>query len=45
MGLTAHLAPPDAASLDDLAANILAFQAGYEILAMPFEWKFTRSDP
>ena len=38
------LTPPDAASLDDLAANILAFQAGYEILAKPFEWKFTRAD-
>ena len=38
------LTPPDAASLDDLAANILAFQAGYEILATPFELKFTRAD-
>jgi hypothetical protein len=38
------LTPPDVASLDDLAANILAFQAGYEILAKPFDWKFTRAD-
>jgi hypothetical protein len=34
----------DAASLDGLAANILTFQARYEIMAMPFEWKFTRAD-
>ncbi len=38
------LTPPDAASLDDLAANIFAFQAWYEILAKPIEWKFTRAD-
>jgi hypothetical protein len=38
------LTPPDAASLDELAARILAFQAEYELLAQPFEWKFTRAD-
>lgn len=38
------LTPPAAASLDELAARILAFQARYEILAQPFEWKFTRAD-
>jgi hypothetical protein len=38
------LTPPDASSLDDLAANILAFQASYEIMARPFDWRFTRAD-
>ncbi len=38
------LTPPDADSLDDLASNILAFQAYYEVMARPFEWKFTRAD-
>jgi len=38
------LTPPDAVSLDELAARILAFQASYELLAAPFEWKFTRAD-
>jgi len=38
------LTPPDAVSLDELAARILAFQARYEVLAQPFEWKFTRAD-
>jgi hypothetical protein len=36
--------PSRAESLDDLAANIPAFQAGYELMAQPFEWKFTRAD-
>ena len=27
-----------------LAADILAFQAGYEVMAKPFEWKFTCTD-
>lgn len=36
--------PPDVESLDALAANILAFQAAYEVMAKPFEWKFTRAD-
>lgn len=38
------LTPPDADSLDALAANILAFQAYYQEVARPFEWKFTRRD-
>ena len=38
------LTPPDAVSLDELAARILAFQTDYEFLARPFEWKFTRAD-
>jgi hypothetical protein len=38
------LIPPAAVSLDELAARILAFQTHYEILARPFEWKFTRAD-
>jgi DDE superfamily endonuclease len=38
------LTPPDAASLDGLADRILAFQADYERLAVPFEWRFTRAD-
>lgn len=38
------LMPADAASLEELAARILAFQVRYEVLAQPFEWKFTRAD-
>ncbi len=38
------LTPAEAVSLEDLAARILAFQARYEVLAEPFEWKFTRAD-
>lgn len=38
------LTPADATSLEELAARILAFQARYEVLAQPFEWKFTRAD-
>jgi hypothetical protein len=38
------LTPADAASVEELAARILAFQARYEVLAQPFEWKFTRAD-
>jgi hypothetical protein len=38
------LTPADATSLDDLAANILAFQAYYQVMARPFEWKFTRAE-
>lgn len=38
------LTPPDVASIDELAANILAFQEGYEVMADPFAWKFTRAD-
>lgn len=38
------LTPADAISLDHLAQRILAFQATYEHMAEPFEWKFTRAD-
>ena len=38
------LSPADAASLEELAARILVFQVRYEVLAQPFEWKFTRAD-
>ncbi len=38
------LTPAGAPSLDELAARILAFQSHYELLANPFEWKFTRAD-
>ena len=38
------LSPADAASLEELAARILAFQVRYEDLAQPFEWKFTGAD-
>lgn len=38
------LTPADAASLAQLEANIIAFEAGYQEMAKPFEWKFTRAD-
>ena len=38
------LTPADAISLDDLGQRILDFQAVYEAMAAPFEWKFTRTD-
>lgn len=38
------LTPPDTESLDDLAATILGFQASYQALARPFEWRFTKAD-
>jgi hypothetical protein len=38
------LTPAAAASREELAARILAFQSRYEALARPFEWKFTRAD-
>ena len=38
------LTPADAISLDHLAQRILAFQATYENMAEPFQWKFTRAD-
>lgn len=38
------LTPADGASLADLTARIVGFQTDYEILARPFEWKFTRAD-
>ena len=38
------LTPNDFADLRELEARILAFQAYYETIAEPFEWKFTRTD-
>jgi hypothetical protein len=38
------LSPPDVASLEELAARVLAFQSHNEMLARPFEWKFTPAD-
>lgn len=38
------LTPNDFASLEDLAERLLAFQAHYEGIAAPFDWKFTRDD-
>jgi hypothetical protein len=38
------LTPNDFMDLDDVAARLLAFQARYEQVAQPFEWKFTRGD-
>ena len=35
---------PDIADLHELEDRILAFQAHYETIAEPFEWKFTRAD-
>ena len=39
-----RLTPADAASLDELAGRILAFEREYERRATPFEWRFTRAD-
>jgi transposase len=38
------LTPNDFESLEDLENRILSFQALYEEIAKPFEWKFTRKD-
>jgi len=38
------LTPADVASLVELEANILAFEASYQEIATPFQWKFTRTD-
>lgn len=38
------LTPNDFASLDDLAERLLEFQAHYETVATPFDWRFTRDD-
>lgn len=38
------LAPNDFRSLEELQERILRFQAHYEAVAKPFEWKFTRRD-
>lgn len=38
------LTPADSVSMAELADRILAFQASYQEMARPFEWKFTRAD-
>jgi hypothetical protein len=38
------LTPNDFTDLDEVAHRLLTFQASYESIATPFEWKFTRSD-
>jgi hypothetical protein len=38
------ITPSDSPSVDALADRILAFQAQYEAIARPFEWRFTRAD-
>lgn len=38
------LVPNDFESIEDLKNRILCFQALYEEIAKPFEWKFTRQD-
>jgi hypothetical protein len=38
------LTPNDFAHLQELEAQILAFQMHYQTIAKPFEWKFTRED-
>ena len=38
------LTPNDFESLEDLKNRILRFQAKYENVSKPFEWKFTRED-
>jgi len=38
------LSPDDFEDLDELAAQILAFEQHYNAAATPFDWKFTRTD-
>ena len=38
------LTPNDFASTDEVEDRILGFQRHYELVARPFQWKFTRSD-
>jgi hypothetical protein len=38
------LTPGDFEDLDELAAQILAFEKHYNAAARPFDWKFTRTD-
>lgn len=38
------LTPNDVGSLPQLAERILGFQRRFELIAKPFEWKFTRND-
>ena len=38
------LTPNDFTSLAEVEHRLLAFQARYEQMAVPFEWRFTRRD-
>jgi hypothetical protein len=38
------LTPSDFSSMEDLAQRLLRFQAHYEAIAKPFEWRFTKRD-
>jgi hypothetical protein len=38
------LTPANSSSIEDLSDAILGFQARYEMMAKPIEWKFTRTD-
>jgi hypothetical protein len=38
------LTPNDFTDLNEVADRLVAFQANYEAIATPFQWKFTRSD-
>lgn len=38
------LSPDDFASLEEITERILGFQEHYQVVAKPFEWKFTRHD-
>lgn len=38
------LTPNDVMNPGEIEARGLAFQAGYEQAAQPFEWRFTRDD-
>lgn len=38
------LSPGDFEDLDELAAQILAFEEHYNAAARPFDWRFTRTD-
>ncbi len=38
------LTPNDCRSLEDVQDRLLAFQAYYESIARPFEWRFTKDD-
>lgn len=38
------LDPNDFASLDQVSDRLLGFQKHYEVVAQPFQWKFTRRD-
>jgi transposase len=38
------LTPANTSSIEQLSDAILGFQARYQMMAKPFEWKFTRTD-